>query len=269
MSYKINYSVYKITNLLSNQSYIGVDSYFPKRLNQHKSLLLKNKHKNNHLQSSYNKNGLSSFNFELLENCSSREEMLKREIYLISHYNSFVNGFNHTIGGEGSFGYKHSKESIIKMSSWKRIVTPEWCEAISKANLGKKKKEGIKRINHPDYSKWLGGEKHPVAKFKKIDIDNIRKSYNNGISLSELSFKYKTAKTYVCSIVNNSAWYDKDYVKNVVTKNIICIEDERIFKSSKEVVNHYEILNSSLSNNLVNKSKFIKTKYGKKSFKRV
>lgn len=124
------------------------------------------------MQYSYNKYKKSNFRFELLLECSSREEMLNKEIESIKIHNSLENGYNHTIGGEGSFGYKHSKESLEKMSSWKRIITPEWCKAISDGTKGKLKKKGIKRVNHPDYSKWLGGEKHPVSKLSNNDVYN-------------------------------------------------------------------------------------------------
>lgn len=269
MIYKVNYSVYKITNILVNKSYIGVDSYFPKRLKQHQSMLKHNKHKNKHLQYSYNKYGVENFTFELLERCDTRESMLLKEIELIKFYDTLEKGFNHTIGGEGSYGYKHSPESISKMSSWKRIITPEWCNAISKATLGKKKKQGIKRINHPDYSSWLGGEKHPVSKFKQKDVNEMRKLYCEGVSLDELSTKYNTAKTYVCNIVNNLFWYDPNYIKDIITNHIICIQDNLEFKSHKEVIKYYNVKSNTLSNNLNNISKLINTKYGKKSFRKV
>lgn len=223
MSYKINYSVYKITNIITNQHYIGVDSYFPKRLKQHQSLLLKNKNKNKYLQSSYNKYGFENFTFELLENCETREIMLNTEINLISKYNSLENGYNHTIGGEGSFGYKHSEESISKMSSWKRVITSEWCEAISKATLGKKKKEGIKRINHPNYNNWLGGEKHPVAKLKQSEVNNIRLQYLNGVKQRDLAKTYFVTNIMINAIVVNRNWIDKnyEYIKKSEFKNNI------------------------------------------------
>lgn len=212
MSYKINYSVYKITNIINNKSYIGVDSYFPKRLKQHKSNLDKNIHKNKYLQNSYNKYGFENFTFELLRNCETREEMLNKEIELISYYNTLENGYNHTVGGEGSIGYKHKEESISKMSSWKRIITPEWCEAISKATKGVPKAKGIKRINHPDYSKWLGGEKHPVAKLNWKDIYRIRLNYLNGEIQLNIAKEFNVTKITINQIILNNQWVDNNYI---------------------------------------------------------
>ena len=194
----------KITNIINNKSYIGVDSYFPKRLKQHKSNLDKNIHKNKYLQNSYNKYGFENFTFELLKNCETREEMLNKEIELISYYNTLENGYNHTIGGEGSIGYKHKEESISKMSSWKRIITPEWCEAISKATKGVPKAKGIKRINHPDYSKWLGGEKHPVAKLNWKDIYRIRLNYLNGEIQLNIAKEFNVTTITINQIILNN-----------------------------------------------------------------
>lgn len=282
MGYKTNYAVYKITNNITNKSYIGVDSYFPKRLRQHQSMLLNNKHKNKYLQSSYNKYGKDNFTFELLETCIDRETMLLKEIELIKLYNSLENGYNHTVGGEGSFGYKHSEESISKMSSWERIVTPEWRKAISDATRGKSKKKGIKRINHPDYSRWIGGEKHPVAKLKQQDVNNIRKLYNDGETQLSLSKKFNITKTQVYNIVKNKSWKNPNYKlslerekyknsngKSPIYTNIICIEDEIVFTSIKDAREHYNCSHNVICNNINKLSKQIKTRYGKKSFKKI
>jgi group I intron endonuclease len=212
MSYKINYSVYKIKNKITNQYYIGVDSYYPKRLKQHQTSLRNNKHRNKHLQSSYNKYGNENFSFKLLESCISREIMLIKEIEYIKYFKSLKNGFNYTIGGEGSIGYKHSKESLFKMSSWKRTITDEWRNNISKATKGIKKKKGIKRINHPNYNKWLGGEKHPVSKLTFKEICEIRLKYLNKEKQILLAKDYNVSKIMINAIITHRNWNDNNYI---------------------------------------------------------
>jgi Mor family transcriptional regulator len=231
-------------------------------------MLKKNMHKNKHMQYSYNKYGIENFKFEELLKCNSREEMLLKEIEYIKQYNSLENGFNYTKGGEGSFGYKHSIESLKKMSSWKRVVTPEWCEAISKATKGKPKRKGITRKNHPDYSKWLGGEKHPVAKFTQNDINTMRTLYCSGESLENLSKKYNSSKTYICNIVNNLFWKDQNYIKDILTNHVICIEDDLEFKNVEQASIYYKSAYSQIHKS-INLNKEIKTQYGKKTFKKV
>jgi group I intron endonuclease len=211
MSYTKNYAVYKITNTVTKSCYIGVDSYFPKRIKQHQNLLAKDKHKNKHLQFSYNKHGKDNFTFELLEKCVSREEMLGKEKIFILHFNSLADGYNHTEGGEGSCGYKHSEEAISKMSAWKRIITQEWRDNISKGTIGKPKKRGIRRVNHPDYTKWLGGEKHPAAKLNQVEVYSIRLKYLEGGKQRDLAKEYLITPVMINFVISNKNWVDVNY----------------------------------------------------------
>lgn len=40
--------------------------------------------------------------------------MFNLEIEYINQYNSYLNGLNNTLGGEGCLGYKHTEEGLIK-----------------------------------------------------------------------------------------------------------------------------------------------------------
>lgn len=94
------------------------------------------------------KYGPESFDYEVLEkkvyNSSEEciEELNKLEIYYIGKYDSFKNGYNMSIGGEGSSGYKMTDEQKAKHT--KRMLennpfkghkhTEETKRAIGKAN---------------------------------------------------------------------------------------------------------------------------------------
>lgn len=110
------------------------------RWKEHYNDLIKNKHPNNHLQSSFNKYGDGCFEFTLLsEHIIDHRHLDKikksldddyiinhiqdnldyEEIKAISFYDSFINGFNQTIGGRGRidkycFNYTISKSGIEK-----------------------------------------------------------------------------------------------------------------------------------------------------------
>ena len=62
---------------------------------------------------SIRKYGIQNFSFEVLEECLS-SELDTREIYWISHYNSFFEGYNLTMGGDGS-GSEVNKTKIINI----------------------------------------------------------------------------------------------------------------------------------------------------------
>ena len=76
--------IYKITCVNNNKVYIGSSSNIPQRWFSHKSRLKQGKH-NKNLLSSYNKYGIDSFMFEVLEECDVLD-LIKREIYWADFY---------------------------------------------------------------------------------------------------------------------------------------------------------------------------------------
>lgn len=94
--------VYKITSLVNSKVYIGQTiSKFSLRKGLHLFHLRNNKHPNPHLQSSFNKYGESNFKFDIIQECSSIEELNIKEKEYINIYNSNdrTKGYNIRIGG--------------------------------------------------------------------------------------------------------------------------------------------------------------------------
>lgn len=92
------YYIYKYTNILNNKIYVGKTSKLNRRKATHKRL---SKTVNSKFYNAIRKYGFESFSFEILEEVSSLQEANKKEILWISFYNSFINGYNSTIGGDG------------------------------------------------------------------------------------------------------------------------------------------------------------------------
>ena len=88
-------------NKVTHQKYIGLSNNIARRLLEHSWALNNNRHSNTHLQRSWNKYGKDNFDMSIIEECSL-EELPEREKYWIKYYDSFNNGFNQTIGGEGN-----------------------------------------------------------------------------------------------------------------------------------------------------------------------
>jgi group I intron endonuclease len=59
--------IYKITNIVSGEYYIGSSIYIQRRFSQHKNYLTKNKHNNTHLQRAWNCYGSQNFIFEVID----------------------------------------------------------------------------------------------------------------------------------------------------------------------------------------------------------
>lgn len=74
--------IYKIVNLVNNKLYIGSSKNLIKRWYMHKWKLNKGIHHCIHLQLSYNKHGEENFKFEIIENCSLDQLILREQFYL-------------------------------------------------------------------------------------------------------------------------------------------------------------------------------------------
>lgn len=107
-------TIYKVVNTINNKCYIGFTTNFSKRKQYHKFL------KNSKLafHNAIRKYGWDSFTWEVIYCSTDRDHTLKVvEPYFIKEYNSFgPNGYNLTLGGEGSFGRRLSQEGKQKIS---------------------------------------------------------------------------------------------------------------------------------------------------------
>ena len=119
--------VYLITNNKNNKHYVGITkrkggfkrrycargngiervyNYYIKRLESNCKI-------NDHLFRAIEKYGFDSFSVdERFGIAYSKEELIEKEKYWIKHFDSFNNGYNNTLGGDGLEGYKPSKKTI-------------------------------------------------------------------------------------------------------------------------------------------------------------
>lgn len=101
--------IYKHTSKTSGKSYIGKTSKtIEKRLDEHTYSV--GKGANSHFKNAIQKYGVEDFISEILEIDVEDENASEREIYWISYYDTYNNGYNMTLGGEGASGYKQTDE---------------------------------------------------------------------------------------------------------------------------------------------------------------
>lgn len=84
---------------LEGEYYIGCAISIYTRVQNHKSALLRGNHHNYKLQNAYNKYGMPVF--DTIEECSI-DILHDKEIFYIREFNSYIAGFNLTLGGEGA-----------------------------------------------------------------------------------------------------------------------------------------------------------------------
>ena len=94
----MNGIIYIMTNNFSGKSYIGLTKNFSKRMNAHKHLSSKDEPKQ-YIHRAIKKYGWDNFSKIILrENIESREKLEIAEIFYISFYDTFYNGYNMTRG---------------------------------------------------------------------------------------------------------------------------------------------------------------------------
>ena len=74
--------VYSITNKCNGKIYVGSSVKIKQRWRGHISDLNKNKHRNPHLQRSWNKYGSDNFSFNIIENCSPKKVLELEQAYI-------------------------------------------------------------------------------------------------------------------------------------------------------------------------------------------
>jgi hypothetical protein len=90
--------IYKITDLITGQVYIGQSVDMRERMRQHIKAALSSAPATNKLYQAMKKDGIENFTFEVLEKIS-KDKLNEREVYYIDLYKSKEVGLNRTVGG--------------------------------------------------------------------------------------------------------------------------------------------------------------------------
>ncbi len=109
--------IYKVTNTVNGKTYIGQTTYTIKwRWNTHLTSAYNDRlgDHNTLFHRAIRKYGIDAFKVEEVEKCDS-SLLNERETHWIKQYNSYKNGYNLTLGGEG--GKKYEDSDIL--DSWK------------------------------------------------------------------------------------------------------------------------------------------------------
>lgn len=209
--------IYKITNILNQKSYIGKTIRDPEiRWNEHKQ---DNKHPNLPLQRAFKKYGINSFSFEIIEEV--KEELLdEREKYYIKKFNTYKQGYNATLGGEGGVTHTLPKEEIEKiLTLWKQKCTISQISKITgysfSAIQNHIKKTGI---TNEQYKKQIKLNKNKALKniklrekqnskkenkFTKEQEKIIFEDFNNFYSCTYISKKVKCSYKKLYNFLKN------------------------------------------------------------------
>ena len=160
------YSIYKVTNTINGKIYIGFDSKWPRRRNNHKS---NSKTRSCKFYSAINKYGWNNFTWELLYQSTDGKHCLNEmESYFIKQYDSFNKGYNETLGGEGTLGWKPPKEYREKKSQEQKGEKGFWYGK----NIPDKIRGKISNTLAKEHLLEYNGQIHKVRNLKQFCMDN-------------------------------------------------------------------------------------------------
>lgn len=168
--------IYKITNKVNGKSYIGQTRYtveFRWRQHQHKK-------DNVYFHNAVHKYGVENFIVETLEECEYKD-LNSREIFYIAKYDTFRNGYNLTIGGDGN----------------KRLLLDDKYDEICSLYLAGFSSNKIATLYKVDKASIVKILKALGVKLRsnKLNINNqefqeLVQDYQSGYSLRELAKRY-------------------------------------------------------------------------------
>ena len=234
-----------IRNKVNNKAYIGqaIDIYA--RWEQHIRELNNNlKYCNPHLQNAWNKYGADNFEFTII--CQCLEYDLDRlEIHYIAHYDTYNNGYNLSLGGEGNRGYKFTDEQrakvgeVLNRPEVKKKHRERTREAVNRPEVKEKHR---KAMNRPEVKAKVSESlkeawKRPEVKAKRIESRKGKPSHNRkavycvtndtvyasgkeageklGIGLGTVSWccqgKYTSGNGHVCKKLGLEFWFLSEY----------------------------------------------------------
>lgn len=175
--------IYKFENKINGKVYIGKTKNIKERIYQHNHVT---KNKNTKFGNAIRKYGIDMFNFDILitihSNSSEHLNIILNclEKYFIKRYNSFNNGYNCTLGGDGTINFKHSEETKNKLRN--KIVSKET-----------RKKIGNARKDKPCHRKLTEKWRKSVIEVKSIPINQFSK---DGIFIKKWSSITEAARYY-------------------------------------------------------------------------
>ena len=210
--------IYKITNRVNNKVYIGQTHFtIEHRWKQH----IKNfniEHRQQPLYKAFAKYGIENFNIEKVEEVEC-EKLNEREIYWIAYYDSFKNGYNATLGGDGQLyqwtdsQYEEIKSLYLSGFSSKKVA--ELFQVSPYTIIGILKSLKVKLRRNP-------------MDINNYEAQELIEQYHSGFSLTTLAKRYST---------------DRGVIKRfLISKGVKLRDHSRILKDSdtqKSLINDF------------------------------
>lgn len=249
--------IYCIENIINHKKYIGLSKNCYRRWYDHKNKAFNSIEEDDKRKPIYlaiRKYGLENFTFSIIEECP-QEKLKEREIYWISYYDSYYNGYNATLGGDmptgpAQKGEEHPRAKLTEedvVFCRKKYAKGEACNDIYKQYF--QNKIGIAGFQRMWFGKtWkhimpevFENNPRPRQKLTNEMILDIRTKYYQGMRIKEISEIYSDicSHTSIVDIVNNKRYENiqpdiKEEDKHKHSKRKLTDDEIRYIKQLKK-----------------------------------
>lgn len=190
--------IYIITNNINNKQYIGQTiQTLKKRFDRHCQFYGSESESRMAIKQAIHKYGRKNFSIKMLEECAI-EELNEREIYYISLYNTYFNGYNSTKGGQ--LGKKELKLSQEEQQEVKDLYQLGFSLRAIAEEYGVDKTT----IKHILELSNISIRTTRTYKLSQQDRCNILEDLAKGLSRKEIMNKYHISKSYLSQMINGS-----------------------------------------------------------------
>ena len=198
--------IYKISSTKTEKIYIGKTSAsIEERYNGH--IRACNAGCTYTIYNAMRKYGIDTFSVEEVEECDD-SVLNERERYWITYYDSYKNGYNETLGGEGvtKFNYKELAKAYKEIGSEKAVAEQFNCSVATVKKACEANNVEIKKGLNDYYWNSIDGQKRKEKAAKRM------KEYSTGRKLSE-EHKKKLSESHKGLLVGEkNYWYGKERV---------------------------------------------------------
>lgn len=221
--------IYKITNKINNCVYIGKTiRNLEVRIAEHKRDSLKYSGQNIALYNAVQKYGWDNFTIEIVEDNIPQEKIDEKEQYYIDKYNSYIEGYNCTLGGDG--GRTSSKLSSTEVMEIISILQDE-NNLDDFGDIGKRYNIDRSVISNINNGKaWvMDNLNYPLRKYNTTGLTISREKYtkivhdlvnNSSLNLQDIANKYGLSEGQMTAINQGYSCYNSnnEYYKGIYTK---------------------------------------------------
>lgn len=158
--------IYCISNKINNKLYIGKTTYetVEKRFKEHCKDSQRTYFEKRPLYAAMNKYGIENFEISLIEEVDL-SQLEQQEQYWILYYDSYKNGYNATLGGDGKILYDYNLfvEDFNNGLLVKEIAAKYGCDSNTVTN-------GLRCCGVDSKVNSINRQKHPVEQYNKNNI---------------------------------------------------------------------------------------------------